>query len=44
MKLLPTAIKAITRGKAPIPYLHHKREGSERITRIMEKAEANKEK
>jgi len=44
MKLLPTAVKAITRGKAPIPYLHHKREGSEKITRIIEKAEANKEK
>jgi succinate dehydrogenase / fumarate reductase, iron-sulfur subunit len=44
MKLLPTAAKAVARGKAPIPFLHHKRPGSDKITRIFEKAEANKEK
>lgn len=41
MKLLPTAAKAIARGKAPIPYLHPKRPGADKIARIIEKAEAN---
>ncbi|HKD66933.1 MAG TPA: succinate dehydrogenase/fumarate reductase iron-sulfur subunit [Candidatus Binataceae bacterium] len=40
MKLLPTAAKAIARGKAPIPYLHHKRPGADKIARIIDKAEA----
>jgi succinate dehydrogenase / fumarate reductase iron-sulfur subunit len=40
MKLLPTAAKAVARGKAPIPFLHHKRPGAEKIARIIEKAEA----
>jgi succinate dehydrogenase iron-sulfur subunit len=40
MKLLPTAARAVTRGKAPIPYLHPKRPGADRIARIIEKAEA----
>ncbi len=40
MKLLPTAAKAIARGKAPIPYLHPKRPGADKIARIIEKAEA----
>jgi hypothetical protein len=44
MRLLPTAAKAVARGKAPIPFVHHKRPGFEKIARIMEKAEANKEK
>ena len=39
MKLVPTAAKAIARGKAPIPYLHRKRPGAERIKRIFEKGE-----
>jgi succinate dehydrogenase / fumarate reductase iron-sulfur subunit len=39
MKLLPTAAKAVMRGKAPIPFLHHKRPGAEKIARIIEKAE-----
>lgn len=37
--LLPTALKAMKRGKAPLPYLHPKRPGAEHITRIFEKAE-----
>jgi len=39
MKLLPTAAKAMVRGKAPIPFVHHKRPGAEHIARIIEKAE-----
>jgi heterodisulfide reductase subunit C len=39
MRLLPIAAKAMVRGKAPIPFLHHKRPGHEQITRIIEKAE-----
>jgi succinate dehydrogenase / fumarate reductase iron-sulfur subunit len=39
MRLLPTAAKALARGKAPIPYLHPKRPGAERIKKIFEKAE-----
>lgn len=41
MKLLPTAARAIVRGKAPIPYLHHRRPGAEAIRRIIDKAEEN---
>jgi len=39
MKLLPTAARAVARGKAPIPFWHHKRPGAEKIARIIEKAE-----
>jgi succinate dehydrogenase / fumarate reductase iron-sulfur subunit len=39
MKLLPTAAKAFARGKAPIPYLHSKRPGADKIKKIFEKAE-----
>jgi succinate dehydrogenase / fumarate reductase iron-sulfur subunit len=39
MKLLPTAAKALARGKAPIPYLHAKRPGADKIKKIFEKAE-----
>ena len=42
MKLMPTAAKAIVRGKAPIPYLHSKRPGAEQIRRIFEKGEEKK--
>jgi succinate dehydrogenase / fumarate reductase iron-sulfur subunit len=42
MKLLPTAAKALVRGKAPIPYLHSKRPGADQIKRIFEKGEAEK--
>lgn len=40
MKLLPTAAKALARGKAPIPYLHSKRPGADKIKKIFEKGEA----
>ena len=39
MAFLPTALTAIRRHKAPIPYLHPKRPGAEHIRRIIEKAE-----
>lgn len=39
MRLLPTAAKALVRGKAPMPYVHPKRPGAERIKRIFEKGE-----
>jgi succinate dehydrogenase / fumarate reductase iron-sulfur subunit len=39
MKLLPTAAKAMTRGKAPIPYLHAKRPGADKIKKIFQKGE-----
>jgi hypothetical protein len=39
MKLLPTAAKALARGKAPIPYMHSKRPDADKITKIFEKAE-----
>ena len=39
MKLLPTAAKAMARGKAPIPYLHSKRPGADKIKKIFEKGE-----
>ncbi|MGH7773628.1 MAG: succinate dehydrogenase/fumarate reductase iron-sulfur subunit [Candidatus Binatia bacterium] len=42
MKLLPTAAKALVRGKAPIPYLHAKRPGADKIKRIFEKGEQEK--
>lgn len=42
MKLLPTAAKALARGKAPIPYLHAKRPGADKIKKIFEKAEEEK--
>jgi succinate dehydrogenase / fumarate reductase iron-sulfur subunit len=41
--LLPTAVKAIARGKAPIPYLHAKRPGADRIKKIFQKVEEKKE-
>ena len=43
MKLLPTAARAIVRGKAPLPYLHRRRPGADAIRRIVEKAEGRKE-
>ena len=39
MKLLPTAAKALSRGKAPIPYMHSKRPDADKIKKIFEKAE-----
>jgi succinate dehydrogenase / fumarate reductase, iron-sulfur subunit len=39
LKLLPTAVRALRRGKAPLPYLHHKAPGAEKVRRIIEKAE-----
>ena len=39
MNLLPTAFKAMVRGKAPMPYMHPKRPGADRIKRIFEKGE-----
>jgi succinate dehydrogenase / fumarate reductase iron-sulfur subunit len=39
MKLLPTAAKALTRGKAPIPYRHSKRPDADKIKKIFAKAE-----
>jgi succinate dehydrogenase / fumarate reductase iron-sulfur subunit len=42
MKLLPTAARAMARGKAPIPYLHAKRPGAERIKKIFEKEAGEK--
>ncbi len=39
MKLLPTAAKAMARGKAPIPYLHPKRPGADKIKKIFQKGE-----
>lgn len=43
MKLLPTVAKAVLRGKAPLPYLHPKRPGADKVKRIFEKAEEPKE-
>lgn len=37
--LLPVAWRALRRGKLPIPYLHRKRPGAERISEIFKKAE-----
>jgi len=42
VKLLPTALRAMVRGKAPIPYLHSKRPGADRIKRIFQKGEGEK--
>jgi succinate dehydrogenase / fumarate reductase iron-sulfur subunit len=39
MKLLPTALRAMFRGKAPLPYIHSKRPGADRVKRIFEKGE-----
>jgi succinate dehydrogenase / fumarate reductase iron-sulfur subunit len=39
LKLLPTAVKAVVRGKAPMPYVHARRPGADRIRRIFEKGE-----
>ena len=36
---LPTALTAIRRNKAPLPFFHPKRPGAEHIRRIIEKAE-----
>jgi len=38
-KLVPIAAKALRRGKAPIPYIHHKSPGSAQVRRIIQKAE-----
>jgi len=38
-KLLPTVIRAIPKGKAPMPYFHPKRPGAQAIRRIIEKAQ-----
>lgn len=43
MQLLPTAARAIVRGKAPLPYFHRRRPGAAAIQRIVEKAEGRKE-
>jgi hypothetical protein len=40
--LLPTALKAMIKGKAPLPYLHPKRPGAHQIKRIFDKAEESK--
>ncbi len=40
LRLAPTAIRAIRKGKAPLPYLHHKRPGADQIRRIFQKARA----
>ncbi len=39
LELLPVAWRALKRGKLPIPYLHPRRPGAERIGRIFEKVE-----
>lgn len=41
-RLLPTALRAIARRKAPIPFKHSKRPGAGYIKRIFEKWEATK--
>ena len=41
-KLLPTVVRALPKGKAPLPYLHPKRPGTQAIRRIIEKAERSK--
>ena len=40
MKLLPTAVRALRRGK--MPGRHEKRPGAEQVRRIIEKAEESK--
>jgi succinate dehydrogenase / fumarate reductase iron-sulfur subunit len=39
MKLVPTAVRAVRRGKSLIPYWHHKSPGAGQVRRIIEKAE-----
>jgi succinate dehydrogenase / fumarate reductase, iron-sulfur subunit len=39
LRLLPIAARALRRGKAPIPYLHHKSPGTPQVRRIIQKAE-----
>src|SRR5919108_2015745 len=39
MKLLPTAAKALARGKAPIPYMHSKLPDADKIKKIFEKTD-----
>lgn len=39
MGLVPTAVRALVRGKFPFPYLHPRRPGSRRIASIFEKVE-----
>jgi succinate dehydrogenase / fumarate reductase iron-sulfur subunit len=41
-RLLPTALRAMAKRKAPMPYLHSKREGADKIKRIFKKWEATK--
>ncbi len=38
-KLLPTVLRALPKGKAPMPYLHPKRPGTRAIRRIIDKAQ-----
>jgi succinate dehydrogenase / fumarate reductase iron-sulfur subunit len=42
IKLLPTAMRAMLKRKAPMPFIHHKRPGSGHIKRIFKKWEATK--
>ena len=42
-KLLPTVLRALPKGKAPLPYLHRKRPGTQAIRRIIEKAQKRSE-
>ncbi len=39
LRLMPTALRALRKGKAPLPYKHPKRPGADRIKRIIKKAE-----
>jgi succinate dehydrogenase / fumarate reductase, iron-sulfur subunit len=41
IKLLPTVAKAMMRGKAPLPFVHSKRPGTDQIARIIRRAEEN---
>lgn len=42
LNLLPTAMKAMKRGKAPMPFMHPKRPGAEHITKIIKKVEGDR--
>ena len=42
-KLLPTVLRALPKGKVPLPYLHPKRPGTQAIRRIIEKAQKRSE-
>ena len=42
-KLLPTVLRALPKGKVPLPYLHRKRPGTQAIRRIIEKAQKRSE-